>query len=191
MNRLVLVILLLLSSTSFAGTGDAVPLCPDGSPPDCVVPNWGMVEPGVSDNANFVHGTPSLATMPASPQPQMTVRMMPAASPTAMAPNAGSPIKSVVSPQGLFPKETAALVAALKRARFNADGSIKSGEPAIQRAAAAAAKLAVNKYALTLYIKVPQGLKPEQGALLGKKVDALNAVLSSPYGGGQTGTPKT
>lgn len=185
MNRLVLVILLLLSSASFAGTGDPVLLCPEGSPPDCVVPNWGMVEPGVSDDASLARGTP------ASPQPRMAVRMMPAAAPAAMAPNAASPIKSVVSPQKLFPKETEALVAALKRARFGADGSIKSGEPAIQRAAAAVAKRAANKYALTLYIKVPQGLNPEQGTLLGKKVDALNGVLGGAYDGSRAATPKT
>lgn len=192
MNRLAFLILLVLSSVSFAGTGDPVPLCPAGSPPDCVIPNWGQVQPDGVDSSISPTGGPSLAAVQDPHRLRMAVQMMPTAAPAeAMAPNTAAPIKSVVSPQNLFPKETAALITALKRARFNADGTIKSGEAAIRRAAAAAARRAGNKYNLRLYIKVPQGLKPEQGAQLDKKVDALNVVLGGAYGGGQTGTPKT
>ena len=121
--------------------------------------------------------------MPTAPKQRPPVHMLPTAAPaTAMAPIGSSSLKAVVSPQGLFPKETAALLAALKRARFNEDGSIKSGEAAVRRAAAAAAQRAGNKYTLTLYIKVPQKLAPDRSVALGKKVDAVNAVLSSPYG---------
>lgn len=192
MKRFAFSVLMFMSFASYAGTGDPVPLCPEGSPPDCVVPNWGQIEPGATDGASLSTANPSLAATPGSPKPRMAVQMMPTAAPeAAMAPSAAAPIKSVVSPQNLFPKETAALITALKRARFNADGTIKSGEAAIRRAAAAAAQRAGNKYTLRLYIKVPQSLKPEQGAQLGKKVDALNAVLGGAYDGGQTGTPKT
>ena len=192
MKRFAFAVLMLMSFASSAGTGDPVPLCPQGSPPDCVVPNWGQVEPGATDDASTGNGSSNLARASVAPKPQMPVQMMPtAATADAMAPSRVAAVKSVVSPQNLFPKETAALLAALKRARFNPDGSIKTGEAAIKRAAAAAAQRAGNKFTLRLYIKVPQTLAPEVGAQLDKKVDALNAVLSTPYDGGQSGTPKT
>ena len=187
MNRLAFVLLLLVSLASFAGTGDPVPLCPAGAPPDCVDPNWGLIEPGAMD-ASIPATGPSLAAATTASKPRMAVQMMPAAATTQ---GAVAPLKSVVSPQNLFPKETAALLSALKRARFNSDGTIKTGEPAIRRAVAAAAQRAGNKYTLTLYIKVPQTLKPDMGTLLGKKVDALNAVLGDSYDLSQSGTPKS
>ncbi len=181
MNRLLIVVLMLMWSTSYAGTGDTVPLCPDAASPDCVVPNWGGIgEPDGTDGAIAPRTDASLNTAPTIRSKPVAVQLMPAAEPSAMS-TGDAPLKTVVSPQNLFPKETNALTTALKRARFKADGSIATGGAAISRAAADAARKAGKKYTLTLYVKVPQALKPEAGALLDKKVRAINDVLSGRY----------
>ncbi len=190
MNRLVFVLLLLTSSASFAGNGDAVPLCPTGSPPDCVVPNWGQINPGVPDDASLATGNPSLAAAPTSNAQRIAVQLMSVAAPASvMTSNTRSTVKAVVSPKGLFAKETDALTSALKRARFNGDGSIVSGEAAIARAAAEAQRKAGNKYFLTIYVKVPQTLSPDEGGLLDKKVRSVNEIFVGP--GYSSVKPKT
>ena len=190
MNRLVFVLLLLTSSASFAGNGDAVPLCPTGSPPNCVVPNWGQINPGVSDDASLATGSPSLAAAPTSNAQRIAVQRMPVAAPAGvMTSNTRSTVKAVVSPKGLFAKETDALTSALKRARFNQDGTILSGEAAIARTAKEAQRKAGNKYFLTIYVKVPQTLSPDEGGLLDKKVRSVNEILVGP--GYSSVKPKT
>ena len=122
--------------------------------------------------------------------PSMRVGTLPVAIAAGPAPGSSAAVKTVVSPLGLFPKETAALTAAIKRARFNADGSIASGESAISEAASAAARKANGKYVLTLYIKVSQGIKPDDGAALDTKVRSINALLMRTLGS-TAGAPRS
>ena len=190
MNRLSIVILLLLSSVSYAGPGDPVPLCPVGSPSDCVTSNWGVIEPDGVDSSTASNTNQSMAVAPTAGAPRIAVRRMPVAAPAGvMTSNTRSTVKEVVSPKGLFAKETDALTSALKRARFNGDGSIVSGEAAIARAAAEAQRKAGNMYFLTIYVKVPQTLSPDEGGLLDKKVRSVNEILVGP--GYSSVKPKT
>ena len=195
MNRLSIVMLLLLSSVSsvsYAGTGDQVPLCPVGAPADCVTSNWGQVEPDGIDGSIARPTKQSIAAAPTANLPRIAVQRMPVAAPTGtMTSNTRSTVKAVVSPKGLFAKETDALTSALKRARFNGDGSIVSGEAAIARAAAGAQRKAGNKYFLTIYVKVPQTLSPDEGGLLDKQVRSVNDILVGPGYAGSSGKPKS
>ena len=188
MKRLLLVCLLLLTPLAHAQRdgGTTVPLCTMPSS-DCVVPNWGQVGPDGDGSDASIAPPPGSASMARSTgiDRQVAVQMMPVqSSAKAMTPPSASSVKTVVSPVGLFAAETAALTKALMNARFDRDGTIVRGEEAIRTAAAAAVAKAGRKYALTLYIKVPQKLKPEDGALLAKKIVSVNDVIAG-------ATPKT
>lgn len=191
MSRSLLAILVLasflFSPASVANGGASTPLCPDRSAPDCVQSNWGQTGPdGVDTGLAPLKGDPTASTASSG---RLAMKILPVAAKTR--PQASdSPLNTVLSPINLFPKETAALTSAIKQARFNADGSIASGQERIASAAAAAARAAGTRYTLTLYIKVPQKLAPDDGDLLGKKVQSINEVLSN-SAGGATGKPRT
>lgn len=163
-RKLLAIVLLSMSSITCAYADDSVPFCPDPSSPDCVVSNWGLIEPGIVDTARAPVAGPSVA-----------VKLMPVATSTS---KANPPVKALVSPTGLFVTETNALMSAIRKARFNADGTIARGEAQIAAAAAAVARKAGRKYALTLYIKVPQKFASDKSESLNKRVGAVNSVLS-------------
>jgi hypothetical protein len=183
------VVLLLSMSSAYAGDTGSGTLCPDPKIPVCVVSNWGQIDPAGVDSA--MAPTTSSAAQTAQ-GPHSTVRMMTIVTPPAATkPAATKPLQTLVSPNGLFPKETAALTAAIKNARFNADGVIVRGEKELAAAAAEAARRAGNKYVLTFYIKVSQQLKPDLAATLDKKVAAVNRLLSDAQAAAQAGEPKS
>lgn len=162
-----------LPFASIAQGGDAQPLCPDGLP-SCVVSNWGAIEPDGVDT----QGVGAIAPHNVDARRDriaMAIKPVPVADgrPAADA----SSVKALVSPQALFPKETAALVSAIDRARFHRDGTVASGGDRIAAAAAAVARQAGNRYVLTLYIKVPQRLGPDATGALNKKVASVNDLL--------------
>ncbi len=193
MNRLLLVLLIIVSSApsfsaSAASGGRTVTLCPKTSVPDCVSPNWGETGPDGVDGAMAPLRGDSIAS--AIGGGRLAIKLLPVAATPNRTQPAGAPLQTVVSPINLFPKETAALTSAIKQARFNPDGSIASGQERIASAAAAAARAAGKRYTLTLYIKVPQQLAPDESGLLGKKVQSINDVLL-PAGGAATGKPES
>ncbi|MEO8935677.1 MAG: hypothetical protein ABI277_16500 [Burkholderiaceae bacterium] len=163
-RKLLAIVLLSMWAITCACADDSVPLCPDPSSPDCVVSNWGLIEPGIMAAAMAPVATPPVA-----------VKLMPVATSTS---KANPPLKALVSPTGLFVNETKALTSAIRKARFNADGTIASGEAQIAAAAADIARKAGKKYALTLYIKVPQKIASDKSESLDKRVGAVNSVLS-------------
>lgn len=186
MRRLMLTLLALVlamsSSASRANDGTTVPLCPDPSAPDCVLSNWGQTGPDDGDGALASRRGDPMAS--GAGRQRMAVEVLPVATGpngTSGGPASKAPLRTVISPINLFPKETAALISAIKRARFNPDGSIATGKERIATAAAAAGRKAGTRYTLTIYIKVPQQLKPEESGL-GKRVEAINEVLL-PAGG--------
>jgi hypothetical protein len=158
--------------------GVSIPFCtPDA--PDCVIANWGQTEPELTGDSNAMAAARSPL---ASANARISIRPMPVAM-TADAMKKSTPaVKAVTSPVNFAPKETAALVAAIKRARFAKDGTIVSGDKQIAAAAEAVTKKAGKGYTLTLYVKSPPTLKPDAADALAKRVGVVNGILGNPVG---------
>jgi hypothetical protein len=155
----------------------SIPLCTPDSP-DCVIANWGQTEPDGLDANAITKGGASLA----SANGHISIRPMPVAM-TADAMKKSAPaVKAVTSPENFAAKETSALIAAIKRARFAKDGTIVSGDKQIATAAEAVTKKAGKGYTLTLYVKSPPTLKPDAADSLAKRVGTVNGILGNPAG---------
>jgi hypothetical protein len=146
--------------------------------PDCVQPNWGMTEPDSTDALTTGNGRLAAASG------RIAVKPMPVALKAAATPS----VKAVTAPTNYLPKETAALVAAIKRARFAKDGTIVTGQQQIAAAANAIASKAGKVYVLTLYVKTAAHVKPDTANALAKRVEAVNGALLIP---GETGKPRS
>ncbi len=168
---LLVVLFSFVGAAEAGGGGGTQPLCATGMP-GCVSTNWGVIEPDSADAAaNAMTRSAAASTRPGP----ISVALHPAAT--------GEPtVKTTVSPSNLFTAETQKLVAALQRARFNRDGSIAKGEAEIAAAAADLVQKAAGKYMLTIYLKVPPHIAADERSSLGRKVQAVNAILASPAG---------
>jgi hypothetical protein len=174
-SRLAAIVMCLVAFAGPSRADDSQPLCAP-SLPGCVISNWGQVEPDSIDSA-AVGTNARIASIPTG---RIAMQVQPTAASTrarASAAGSGPTVKTVVSPTNLFPRETQALVAAIQRARFHRDGSIAKGGDAIAAAAAELARKADAKYTLTLYVKTPKGIRPDESSVLFKKVDAVNAAI--------------
>jgi hypothetical protein len=169
----VLVVFGLTGAVDSRADPTSVPLCTADSP-DCVIGNWGQTEPDGLDANAVTKGAASLT----SAQGRISIRPMPVAATADPMKKAAPSVKAVTSPVNFAPKETAALIAAIKRARFTKDGAFVSGDKQIASAAEAAAKKAGKTYTLTLYVKAPPTLKPDAAQSLTERVKAVNGVLT-------------
>ena len=189
MKRMLFAVLMVMTSLAHAqGGGSTTTICAKGSPPDCVSPNWGHINPDETDAVLAPRSTSPIASDATAARPQMAMQLLPVA---AHGPQLAAPVKTVVSPINLFPRETLALKTAIRRARFAPDGSVVSGEAAITAAAAAAARRAGDQYTLTLYIKVPEKLRDDESGLLDKKVRSINELLGKAAKRDPNGPPKS
>jgi hypothetical protein len=143
-------------SVAHAGTGVSVPICEPNSA-DCVISNWGHTEPEIVTSSISIKPMPVAVTNAAAALPK---------------------INAVTSPVNFLPKETAALISAIKHARFAKDGSIVSGQEQIEAAADAIAKKAGKGYTLTLYVKQPAKLKPDVADAQAKRVVTIDGILA-------------
>lgn len=150
--------------TAFAQTHTAV--CP--SPADCVRPQWGEIQPDGTDSLT----APSPMASAMAARPALVRVRMDDGTKLSVAP------KIVVDDGVSYPRETKSLVVAILAARFDADGKLVSGAERIEKAVARVNAVARN-HQLTLYLKA---VKVGDRALLGRKVEALNALLASKDG---------
>lgn len=180
----------LVVATSSAHAQESVPLCAPPLNSDCVAPNWGQILPdGTDDSAS--NAMQPLIARSLSTEARMTVQLLSvAAAASTNASKAGVPIKAVVGGAELFKRETDALTAAIKKARFDRAGRFVAGEARVAQAAARARKAAAG-YALTLYVKAPSKFNSDQRSMLTGRIVSINRVLAATGSKSEPGKPQS
>lgn len=162
-------------------SAEARTLCDPPLQTDCIMPQWGQVDPD-SDALNS-DGLPKLSENSSAPASAPTLQRG--------TPNGGAHIrlaqlstrtKTLHAPELLigsgkrFEHETQALVRAIEHASFDAAGNLKSGGRTIGAAAEALRGPSKNNQ-LNLYIKTPSKLRASEREMLLTKVRAVNEVI--------------
>jgi hypothetical protein len=165
----------LVGSDAFAG-----PLCTPPLYKQCVLPQWGELDPSGLDSNN-ANATGAGTTAAADTRTKMTsmgrVRMMTAAY---GAPKHGKSVapKVIVDDGKKFEPETTALIKAITRASFDKNGEVGEGKEAIVAAAEKLQRVSAG-YQLNLYLKATRKLRPDDVVALGKKVGSVNDLLGA------------
>lgn len=165
------------------------------SPPltaDCVDPRWGQIDPSsLVGGGSASDASSPMALRSAGQDSPIAVRMQPTEMRReAVGPPANARIKAELDVTARFAKETAALTAAVKRARFDGRGNLVRGEEQIA-AAAQIARQVPQEYALTLYVKAPTRLDAKQRELLENKLASINRILVRRAGRGDPSKPNS
>ena len=164
------------------GVASAQTLCDRPLRADCVVPQWGQIDPGNdagSSPSGRTDGTENgmaASRLPAADAGQIRggahIRLAQMLKPM----NVPHPPQLLIDSGERFERETRALVRAIKSATFDRDGNIKSGERAISTAAEALRVPSKNNQ-LNLYIKVPTKLNSNKREVLMAKVHSINEII--------------
>jgi hypothetical protein len=144
-------------------------LCSPPQTPDCVMPQWGSIHPDDPDPDGLVAPSTSVASRSTN-RPALVRVAMSTASTASVAP------KIVVDDGKTFARETRSLIAALKAARFDAEGKLIAGADRIKTALDRLNAVSRN-HQLTVYLKTSRKLRATDRTLLAAKVEALNALL--------------
>lgn len=174
MNRKTIALLWAAATISPAFATEGLPLCAPPLTPDCVDPKWGQIDP----DTLVAGGDPSTMGIRATTvDAPIAVRLMPVEMQRdAAGPPATARLKAVVDATQRFARETAALTAAIRRARFDKQGNLVQGEAQIAAAAEAARKVPP-EFALTLYVKAPARLDDAHREVIANKLAAINGIL--------------
>ena len=182
-----------LTASLFIGfSASAVTICENPLPPNCVIPQWGSIDPdseklvadakATSAEARSVEVAPAAdASNRSEPRAHIQLAQM------------RKPTKSLNSPKILiddvrrFDRQTKVLVVAIERATFDRKGNLRTGEENIEKAVEAL-RDASKDHQLNLYIKVPVKLRDRESGILKAKVRALNEVIAK--AGSEYSAPK-
>ena len=179
MYKLIRIAVLVTGSLLFGFSANAMTLCASPLPTDCIVPQWGAVEPDsdalTSDGqTGLPANSAAAASLPAAEGSNVGghIRLAQMRKPTrtSYAPNL------LINDVRRFDRETKTLVRAIEQATFDREGNLKTGASKID-AAVDALRKASKDHQLNLYIKVPTKLRSRDGKILVAKVQAVNEVI--------------
>jgi len=145
-------------------------LCSPPQDPDCVVPQWGSIHPDDPDSGSLVGPSSPTAASRSVDRPALVRIALSTGKTASVAP------KIVIDDGKKYARETKSLVAALKAARFDAEGKLISGAERITTALERVNKVSSN-HMLTLYLKASTKLSDADRSVLDRKVADLNVVL--------------
>lgn len=175
MNRKTIALLWAVTTLSPAFATEGLPLCAPPLAPECVDPKWGLINPDTLEAD--AGATSTMGIRAAAVDAPIAVRLMPVEMQRGTAgPPATARLKAVVDATQRFARETAALTAAIRRARFDKQGNLVQGEAQIAAAAEAARKVPP-EFALTLYVKAPARLDDAHREVIANKLAAINGIL--------------
>lgn len=160
--------LMFVALTLGAGTTRAqqtTPLCTPPLPPDCVFPQWGATQP---DDTVGVTGGAMIAA--AGSRHVRLVRVKTEPMPR------NPPPKMLVDDGKRYASETGGLIAAIRRARFDKEGTLVSGGDAIRERTRVLRAASPNHH-LNLYVRGAAKQSDRDRRLLGRKVAQLNDLL--------------
>jgi hypothetical protein len=152
----------------------ALPLCLPPLVADCIMPQWGMVEP---EGLDASRAAPSVAAS------SNVMRMLPVAAhdDRMRARSSSNAARMLIDDGRDYRDPTRKLISAIRRASFDREGRLVSGDRAIAAAAAALYPVSRN-HQLNLYVKTPTQFSKPRNEVLLRKVAAVNKILHEAAG---------